>query len=38
LPDEPYSPIEALKSAGRIRQRARPGNNPVEQDKGDLDW
>jgi putative transcriptional regulator len=38
LPDEPYSPIAALKSAGHIRQRARPGNKPVEQDKGDLDW
>lgn len=40
LPDEPYSPMEALKNAGKVRQRARPFRNPNQQniDKGGGDW
>lgn len=39
LHDEPYSPMEALKNAGQVRQRARPYNTDQQStDKGDLDW
>ncbi len=39
LPDEPYSPMEALKNAGQVRQRARPYNTDQQStDRGDLDW
>jgi transcriptional regulator with XRE-family HTH domain len=36
LPEEPFSPVEALKLKGHQRKRARPESG--QKDDGGLDW
>lgn len=39
LPAEVFSPLEALKRAGKVRQRAYPkSSRPKDSAKGEVDW